>query len=121
MLAQPIFLPYNCPVLFKIDVSSGTGLRPTERDESLALWDFHDLLFHARSTEGRHANLVGGLYPYVGVIAPRPAVRSSWPGKKIELYMSFSRSSMSSTFPVESLTIPMLLAPSPVHFYQDQR
>jgi SagB-type dehydrogenase family enzyme len=49
------------------------------------LWDFHDLLFHARSTEGRHANPAGGLYPYVGVIEPLPAVRPCWPGSKIGL------------------------------------
>jgi SagB-type dehydrogenase family enzyme len=42
-------------------------------------------LFHARSTQGRHANPLGGLYPYAGVIAPPPAVRPRWPGKKIDL------------------------------------
>ncbi len=43
------------------------------------------LLFHTRSTEGRHANPIGGLYPYAGTISPPPAVRSRWPGKKIDL------------------------------------
>ncbi len=62
-----------------------SGLRLGEGDHSLVLWDFHDLLFHARSTEGRHANPLGGVYPYVGVIAPPPAVRPSWPGKTIDL------------------------------------
>src|SRR6202030_4757653 len=38
-----------------------------------------------RSTEGRHANPLGGLYPYVGVMTPLPAVRPRWPGKKIDL------------------------------------
>jgi SagB-type dehydrogenase family enzyme len=76
----------DCQILFKVDAAGGSGLRPTEGDENVVLWDFHDLLFHARSTEGRHANPVGGLYPYVGVIPPRPAVRPSWPGKKIELH-----------------------------------
>ena len=41
----------------------------------LVLWDFHDLLFHSRSTEGRHANPLGGTYPHAGTIAPLPAVR----------------------------------------------
>jgi SagB-type dehydrogenase family enzyme len=76
----------DCQILFKVDAAGGSGLRSTEGDENVVLWDFHDLLFHARSTEGRHANPVGGLYPYVGVITPRPAVRPSWPGKKIELH-----------------------------------
>jgi SagB-type dehydrogenase family enzyme len=73
----------NCQILFKI--AAGDGLRPAEGDDILVLWDFHDLLFHARSTEGRHANPLGGAYPYADAIAPLPAVRQSWPGKKIDL------------------------------------
>ena len=49
------------------------------------LWDFHDLLFHARCTEGRHANPLGGVYPYATSIAPLPAVRPRWAGTKIDL------------------------------------
>ena len=49
------------------------------------LWDFHDLLFHTRSTEGRHANPLGGAYPHVDWIAPPPALRPSWPGESIDL------------------------------------
>jgi SagB-type dehydrogenase family enzyme len=74
----------DCQILFKID-ADGNGLRPDEGDHALVLWDFHDLLFHARSTEGRHANPLGGAYPYADVIAPLPAVRPSWPGTKIDL------------------------------------
>ena len=73
----------DCQILFKID--AGDGLRPAEGDDALVLWDFHDLLFHARSTEGRHANPLGGAYPYADAIAPLPAVRAYWPGKKIDL------------------------------------
>jgi SagB-type dehydrogenase family enzyme len=72
----------DCQILFK---TAGDGLRPAEGDDALVLWDFHDLVFHARSTEGRHANPLGGAYPYADAIAPRPAVRPSWPGKKIDL------------------------------------
>jgi SagB-type dehydrogenase family enzyme len=75
----------DCRMLLKIEAAGDEGLRPTEGDESLVLWDFHDLLFHARSTEGRHANPIGGVYPYVDVIDPLPAVRPSWPGEKIDL------------------------------------
>ncbi|HZZ62508.1 MAG TPA: SagB family peptide dehydrogenase [Roseiarcus sp.] len=74
----------DCQILFKVGVGE-TGLRLAEGDHSLAVWDFHDLLFHTRSTEGRHANPLGGTYPCVGIIAPLPAVRSSWRGKKIDL------------------------------------
>ena len=75
----------DCRILFKIDAAGNSGLRPDEGDDHLVLWDFHDLLFHARSTEGRHANPLGGVYPYAGVMAPLPAVRPSWPGDKIDL------------------------------------
>jgi SagB-type dehydrogenase family enzyme len=72
-------------ILFKVGAAGDDGLRPAEGDENLVLWDFHDLLFHARSTEGRHANPAGGVYPYADAIAPPPAVRPRWPGKKIDL------------------------------------
>jgi SagB-type dehydrogenase family enzyme len=72
-------------ILFKIDVAGGDGLRPAEGDDNLVLWDFHDLLFHTRSTQGRHANPLGGAYPYASAISPLPAVRPRWPGKKIKL------------------------------------
>ncbi|HKH80091.1 MAG TPA: SagB family peptide dehydrogenase [Methylovirgula sp.] len=74
----------DCQILLKVAAASG-GLRPAEGDHDLVLWDFHDLLFHARSTEGRHANPLGGVYPHAGVISPLPAVRPCWPGKKIDL------------------------------------
>jgi SagB-type dehydrogenase family enzyme len=72
-------------IVFKVDPARDSGLRPTEGDDSLVLWDFHDLLFHARSTQGRHANPLGGVYPHAGAIAPLPAVRPRWPGRKIDL------------------------------------
>jgi SagB-type dehydrogenase family enzyme len=76
----------DCEILFKSGPPAGeANQRLAEGDQSLALWDFHDLLFHARSTEGRHANPLGGIYPHGGVIPPLPAVRPSWPGKKIDL------------------------------------
>jgi SagB-type dehydrogenase family enzyme len=72
-------------ILFKIEADSDKGLRPSEGDERLIVWDFHDLLFHVQSTEGRQANPLGGRYPYVDVIAPPPAVRPAWPGMAIDL------------------------------------
>ncbi len=75
----------DCKILFKIDAKGGDGRRANEGDENLVLWDFHDLLFHTHSTEGRQANPLGGLYPYADVIAPPPAVRSPWPGTTIDL------------------------------------
>jgi SagB-type dehydrogenase family enzyme len=75
----------DCQILFKVDAVHGGGLRPSEGNANLVLWDFHDLLFHARSTEGRHANPLGGVYPYATSIAPLPAVRPRWAGIKIDL------------------------------------
>jgi len=75
----------DCGILCKVDGGGAADLRSAEGDDSLVLWDFHDLLFHTRSTEGRHANPLGGLYPHAGKIPPPPAVRPRWPGKKIDL------------------------------------
>jgi SagB-type dehydrogenase family enzyme len=79
-----IALLIDCQILFTIDAGRD-GLRHSEGDDSLVFWDFHDLLFHTRSTEGRQANPLGGLYPHAGVISPLPAVRPSWPGTRIDL------------------------------------
>ena len=92
----------DCQILFKIDAAGDHGLRPTEGGDSLVLWDFHDLLFHTRSTEGRQANPLGGVYPYAGVISPLPAVRPRWPGKKIDL-RKFSAAPSETILPVAKL------------------
>ncbi|MGO9947130.1 MAG: hypothetical protein ACLPWG_09805 [Steroidobacteraceae bacterium] len=86
----------DCQILFKVAAAGESGLRPAEGDISLVLWDFHDLLFHARSTEGRHANPLGGVYPYVGTIPPLPAVRPPWPRKKNHLAQVSGRGSGSN-------------------------
>jgi SagB-type dehydrogenase family enzyme len=75
----------DCQLVLKTDPACESNPRLAEGDHDLALWDFHDLLFHARSTEGRHANPVGGVVPHGGAISPLPTLRPSWPGKKIDL------------------------------------
>jgi SagB-type dehydrogenase family enzyme len=75
----------DCHILFKIEAVGDAGLRAAEGDENLVMWDFHDLMFHTRSSEGRQANPLGGVYPFADTIAPLPAVRQRWPGKKIDL------------------------------------
>jgi SagB-type dehydrogenase family enzyme len=69
----------DCEILLK------TRADVPEGDEALWLWEFHDLLFHSRSTEGRHTNPLGGVYAHAGALAPLPAVRPRWPGKRIDL------------------------------------
>jgi SagB-type dehydrogenase family enzyme len=92
----------DCNILFKIDAKGGDGRRANEGDENLVLWDFHDLLFHTHSTEGRQANPLGGLYPYADVIAPPPAMRSPWPGATIDLH-SFSATAPATPSPYTKL------------------
>ena len=72
-------------ILFKSEPEREGNPRHAEGDEHLALWDFHDLLFHTRSTEGRHANPLGSRYPHLGVLDPLPALRPDWPGTPIDL------------------------------------
>jgi len=72
-------------ILFTPEAERAGGLRLDEGDETLVMWDFHDLVFHTHATEGRQANPLGGTYPFAGLIAPPPALRPRWPGKKIDL------------------------------------
>lgn len=80
-----IGLLLDSEMVIKLDAKDGDGLRVNEGDRNLVLWDFHDLVFHTGSTEGRHANPVGGAYAYAGIVPPLPAVRPPWPGKTISL------------------------------------
>ena len=84
-------------ILLKLDAKDGDGLRVNEGDGNLVLWDFHDLVFHTRSTEGRQANPVGAAFTYASVVPPPPAVRRPWPGSKIDL-RKFSSSEPNAPF-----------------------
>jgi SagB-type dehydrogenase family enzyme len=57
-------------------------------DESPALqtWEFHDLLFHARSRRGRSDAAFGGTYRMAGRFAPPPALKPIPAGETHELY-----------------------------------
>src|SRR5262245_39397863 len=46
-----IALLVDCQILFKIDPAADGGLRPAEGDDSLVLWDLHELLCHTRSLQ----------------------------------------------------------------------
>jgi SagB-type dehydrogenase family enzyme len=75
----------DCRILFKVEAAGSLGIRAEEGDGNLVLWDFHDLVFHTRSTEGRHANPLGGVYAHADAMPALPAVRPRWPGRKIDL------------------------------------
>jgi len=51
------------------------GQLPEDRDPVLRPWEFHDLLFHSRSREGRHAEPVGGTFRFLGDLAPLPGLK----------------------------------------------
>jgi SagB-type dehydrogenase family enzyme len=95
--AALLALLIDCRILFRVDPTRTSDLRSAEGNDDLVLWDFHDLLFHARATEGRHANPVGGAYPYAAVMAPLPAVRPAWPGRRIDLRSLAAVSSKSNS------------------------
>jgi len=83
--AELLALMAECGIIFTPGPHAGKGLRAAEGDDDLVRWDFHDLLFHVRSTNGRHANPTGGLYAQAHLAPPPPAVRPAWPGPAIGL------------------------------------
>ena len=54
-------------------------------DPALSLWDFHDLVFHARSRLGRHDHPFGGLYRHRETSPPLPAVTPPRPAPLVAL------------------------------------
>jgi SagB-type dehydrogenase family enzyme len=62
------------------------GASSEDADPALRCWEFHDLLFHARSREGRHDAPVGGTYPHAGRLEPPPALRPGADPEAIDLY-----------------------------------
>jgi SagB-type dehydrogenase family enzyme len=57
-----------------------------ETDPDLLPWEFHDLLFHARSRSGRHRNRYGGTFPFQGVADPLPALKPAMSSETVELH-----------------------------------
>ncbi len=56
-----------------------------EDDDPLAYWEFHDLLFHARSLAGRHVYPKGGTYRFVGRRPSLPVVKQASALEAVEL------------------------------------
>jgi SagB-type dehydrogenase family enzyme len=59
---------------------------PETTDPALAMWDFHDLLFHSRSRLGRHSNPYGGTFPFKDVFEPLPVVKPRMSEEIVPLY-----------------------------------
>ena len=62
------------------------GTIQEQANTTLAQWEFHDLLFHTRSRQGRHANPFGGTYRFSGKIEPLPALKPRMSEEVIKLY-----------------------------------
>ena len=58
---------------------------PEDRDPALRQWEFHDLLFHSRSREGRHGEPAGGTFRFLGALPPLPGLKPARPGPGIAL------------------------------------
>jgi SagB-type dehydrogenase family enzyme len=56
-----------------------------ENDGALAYWNFHDLLFHARTRLGRHLGGWGGTFPFRGRTEPPPVAKPEMSDDVIEL------------------------------------
>ncbi len=65
---------------------SEDGTIQEQANVTLAQWEFHDLLFHTRSRQGRHANSFGGSYRFLDKIEPLPALKPLMSEEVIELY-----------------------------------
>lgn len=63
------------------------GTSAEDANPSLVQWEFHDLLFHSRSRSGRHDYPMGGAYPFLGKIAPLPALKPQMRDEILPLYM----------------------------------
>ncbi len=64
---------------------SDAGTTPEDDHASLPLWEFHDLLFHSRVRQGRHARPYGATFPWRDRLAPLPALRHCAHGEVLEL------------------------------------
>jgi SagB-type dehydrogenase family enzyme len=65
--------------------AAADGQLPEDRDPALRPWEFHDLLFHSRSRQGRHAEPVGSTFRFLGDLAPLPGLKPARPEPEIPL------------------------------------
>ena len=73
----------NADMLCELDEEGSTF---EERDPALQCWEFHDLLFHARSRMGRHDGPYGGTYRFAGLLDPPPALKAKISADVVDLH-----------------------------------
>jgi SagB-type dehydrogenase family enzyme len=61
------------------------GTLDSDQERALEQWDFHDLLFHARSRRGRHDYPYGGNHRFRGKVQPLPALKPAGGGERMAL------------------------------------
>lgn len=81
--AAVLDLMLNANLLGEVDES---GIPAPDRLPALHSWEFHDLLFHARSREGRHDRPMGGTYRFAGKLDLPPALKPVPAGESMELF-----------------------------------
>jgi SagB-type dehydrogenase family enzyme len=62
------------------------GRDAEDANPALRTWEFHDLLFHARSRDGRHDNPIGASFRFVGQLDCTPAVKPNHGTEFMELH-----------------------------------
>jgi oxazoline/thiazoline dehydrogenase len=74
--------------LLRLLIHAGTVCAEGTEDThaSLRYWQFHDLLFHTRSRDGRQDGLLGASYPFAGRSDPEPALRPKAASEGIALF-----------------------------------
>jgi SagB-type dehydrogenase family enzyme len=65
-------------LLLRADLVAPSG---ADEDPALQTWEFHDLLFHARSRTGRSDAAHGATYRLAGRLPPPPALKPGPPGE----------------------------------------
>jgi oxazoline/thiazoline dehydrogenase len=70
---------------------------------ALEQWEFHDLLFHSLSRNGRHANPYGGLYPFTERIPPLPPHKAPMTSEEVSLYSPSLQELKEKDFPLTSI------------------
>ncbi|HEY7068007.1 MAG TPA: SagB family peptide dehydrogenase [Chloroflexota bacterium] len=69
-----------------VDALGADDALPEDAAPALAQWEFHDLLFHARSRLGRHDDHYGGTFRFLDQLPPLPAVKPPMSAEPIPLY-----------------------------------
>ena len=65
---------------------TGDGRAPEDESAALRSWEFHDLLFHARSRIGRHDEPLGGTYRLAGRLEPPPVLKTIAASRWVDLH-----------------------------------